>query len=91
MANPRKPLGHGRKEHVVRPPPANPPATPDESRAPTHEEIELRAYYIWEAGGFHDTDPFSDWLRAEEQLWEEFANGGLARANPRTGEAARDE
>jgi hypothetical protein len=41
---------------------------------PTREEIELRAYQIYfERGGAHGHD-VEDWLQAEHELFEKYAN-----------------
>ena len=41
---------------------------------PTREEIELRAYQIYiERGGAHGYDG-DDWLQAEHELFEKYAN-----------------
>ena len=41
---------------------------------PTREEIELRAYQIYvERGGAHGYD-VDDWLQAEHELFEKYAN-----------------
>jgi hypothetical protein len=41
---------------------------------PTQEEIELRAYQIYiERGGAHGHD-VDDWLQAEHELFEKYAN-----------------
>ena len=41
--------------------------------APTHEEIELRAYQIYvERGGTHGQD-VDDWLQAERELVEKYS------------------
>jgi hypothetical protein len=43
---------------------------------PTREEIELRAYQIYfERGGAHGHD-VDDWLQAEHELSEKYANSG---------------
>jgi hypothetical protein len=43
---------------------------------PTQEEIELRAYQIYfERGGAHGND-VDDWLQAEHELFEKYANTG---------------
>jgi hypothetical protein len=34
----------------------------------THDEIEERAYYLWEQRGRPDGSPEVDWERAEEEL-----------------------
>lgn len=34
----------------------------------THDEIALRAYYLWIERGAKDGSPEVDWLRAEEEL-----------------------
>jgi len=87
MATPRKPRGSREKQRVLKPPPADAPARDapardapardaparDAAHVPTHQEIEVRAYYIWNAHAFHDSDPVSDWLRAEQQLSDEYA------------------
>jgi len=55
--------------------PADTSTTADDASAqwaahpPTHDEIEVRAYHIWRANMLHDSDPVSDWLEAERQLW----------------------
>ena len=48
---------------------------------PTQEEIELRAYQIYfERGGAHGND-VDDWLQAERELSEKYANSSrLAKA-----------
>ncbi len=48
---------------------------------PTREEIELRAYQIYfERGGAHGHD-VDDWLEAERELYEKYANTGrMAKA-----------
>ncbi|MGB9242159.1 MAG: DUF2934 domain-containing protein [Candidatus Acidiferrales bacterium] len=48
---------------------------------PTQEEIELRAYQIYfERGGAHGHD-VDDWLEAERELYEKYANTGrMAKA-----------
>jgi hypothetical protein len=47
---------------------------------PTREEIELRAYQIYfERGGAHGHD-VDDWLQAEHELYEKYANMGRTRA-----------
>jgi hypothetical protein len=35
---------------------------------PTHEEIALRAYQIYQQRGCTPGDPMEDWLRAEQEL-----------------------
>jgi len=40
-------------------------------REPTHEEISVRAYYIYLARGGASSDPLADWLRAERELRRE--------------------
>jgi len=43
---------------------------------PTFEEIELRAYQIYvERGGAHGYD-VDDWVQAEHELYEKYANTG---------------
>ena len=43
---------------------------------PTREETELRAYQIYvERGGAHGHD-VDDWLQAEHELFEKYANSG---------------
>jgi len=37
------------------------------STSPTHEEIEARAYRIWEDGGRQTGTADQDWTRAEEE------------------------
>ena len=36
--------------------------------AATHEQIELRAYYLWEQRGRPEGSPEVDWERAEREL-----------------------
>ena len=83
MANPRKSRGAREQQVVARSSPADVPEPPAERRIPTYEEIAVRAYHIWEANTFHDSDPLSDWLQAEEQLWYESAIRGLEQVKPR--------
>lgn len=40
------------------------------SPAPTHEDIAVRAYYLWRENG--RDDPVSNWLEAEQQLLAEY-------------------
>jgi hypothetical protein len=57
-----------------------------ESRAPTHQEIEIRAYFLSRARP--DADAVTLWLLAERQLREEYS--ARERVEPRgLGEAAR--
>jgi hypothetical protein len=39
-------------------------------RAPTREDIEIRAYFLWNETGGHPSDPVATWLAAERELWE---------------------
>jgi hypothetical protein len=60
------------------------PATKAAAAAPSHEEIERRAYEIFSArGGGELADPTQDWLEAERQLREE-ARRGAARGASRS-------
>jgi hypothetical protein len=49
--------------------------------APSHEEIERRAYEIFSARGGELGDPAQDWLEAERQLREEARHGAGRRAS----------
>ena len=55
----------------------------------THEEIEERAYYLWEQRGRPEGSPEVDWERAERELRGERADrmGGWAR--PKRGRRPR--
>jgi hypothetical protein len=55
---------------------------------PTHEHIALRAWFLWDASPFHDSDPLEDWLTAERQLWDEYLNGA---AGPTVGRLSTTE
>lgn len=47
------------------------PGTKKVSKAkaqPTHDEIAVRAYQIYQERGFAPGDPVQDWLRAEQEL-----------------------
>lgn len=35
---------------------------------PTHDEIAVRAYQIYQERGYTPGDPMQDWLRAEQEL-----------------------
>jgi DUF2934 family protein len=41
-------------------------------RVPTREEIEVRAYFLWNETGGSTTDPVATWLTAERELWERY-------------------
>ena len=43
---------------------------------PTFEEIELRAYQIYIERGCADGHDVDDWLQAEHELSEKYANSG---------------
>jgi hypothetical protein len=43
------------------------------SNSPTHEEIALRAYYIYLQRGGAPGNEFADWTRAEQELLAEAA------------------
>jgi hypothetical protein len=43
---------------------------------PTQEEIELRAYQIYVERGGTDGHDVDDWLQAEHELFEKYANTG---------------
>jgi Protein of unknown function (DUF2934) len=48
---------------------------------PTYEEIELRAYQIHIERGGADAHDVDDWLQAERELYEKYANSGrIAKA-----------
>ena len=48
---------------------------------PTREEIELRAYQIYIERGCADGHDVNDWLQAEHELSEKYANiGRVAKA-----------
>ncbi len=54
--------------------------TPQSNGSPTRQEIELRAYEIYERRGRTDGNDVEDWLQAETELLEEAAQAlGLAR------------
>ena len=60
-----------------------PEAATKAAAAPSHEEIERRAYEIFSARGGELADPAQDWLEAERQLREE-ARRGAARGASRS-------
>jgi len=37
---------------------------------PTHDEIALKAYFLYEAGGKMDGHDFDDWIQAERELYD---------------------
>ena len=43
------------------------PRAPDNTR-PTDDEVATCAYYRWLESPFHDSDPVTDWLLAEQDL-----------------------
>ena len=49
--------------------------------SPSHEEIERRAFEIFNARGGELGDPTQDWLEAEKQLREEARHGAGRRAS----------
>jgi hypothetical protein len=53
---------------------ADAPAPAVEAHPPTHEEIALRAYFLWNAS--HDSDPLENWLTAEQELRAERTQNG---------------
>ena len=80
MATPRK----NRKSAEQHPatPASRPPAaaaegsvSPARQHAPTHEDIEVRAYYLWRENS-GESDPLGDWLTAERQMCDQYSTGG---------------
>jgi hypothetical protein len=55
--------------------------TSSEARIPTHQEIEIRAYFLSRARP--DVDPVALWLTAERQLREEYSKTERERADQR--------
>jgi hypothetical protein len=52
-----------------------------DSEGPSHEEISLRAYQLWEEGGKPDGSHEDDWYRAEHELrLQPDAPGGAAQS-----------
>ena len=53
-------------------------------KEPSHAEISILAYSLWEEGGRVDGYDVDDWLRAEQNLriWSSIA--GTKKWNPRT-------
>lgn len=44
---------------------------PEQSQTNRHDEIELRAYQLWQERGSPIGTPEEDWLRAEEEIFQE--------------------
>ena len=57
--------------------------------AATHEQIELRAYYLWEQRGRPEGSPEVDWERAERELRGERAARMVGWARPKRGRRSR--
>ena len=55
-------------------------------RLPTHDEIQMRAYDIYERSGHQDGQCEKNWLQAEQELLTETRNGtsedGTVKASP---------
>ena len=43
---------------------------------PTREDIEVRAYFLWNETGSPTSDPVTTWLKAERELWERYEGAG---------------
>ena len=64
----------------------------ERNEAPTHEQIERRAYQIYLEHGFHPGNDLADWLAAEKELTEilarEDADSSPANVGPSLGKHA---
>jgi hypothetical protein len=52
-------------------------------KEPATEDIERRAYGFYLLRGMADGKAFEDWIRAEKELWEEFARSNRQRSTTR--------
>jgi hypothetical protein len=52
---------------------------------PTHEQIEQRAYQLWEERGCPYGEPAVDWERAERELREQGRDNEPSRPRPVSG------
>ena len=80
MARPRRPSASRAKQLAELPRLADAPPPREKPHPPTHEEIQVRAYCLWSANASGDSDPVSDWLKAEREMWDEYSRDGLEDA-----------
>jgi hypothetical protein len=57
----------------------NPNMYTERNEAPTHEQIERRAYQIYLEHGFHTGNSLADWFAAEKELVKPSESGDTSR------------
>jgi hypothetical protein len=55
--------------------------------SPSHEEIEIRAYELWEERGWPSGSPETDWFKAEQELTANQNEGILSKVAGKVGSA----